>query len=515
MKLTITFFLSGWLFIFPGNIKAQAIAAANQGDTKVRTLIVVFDGLRPDYIRQDWMPRLYTFRRNAAFGKDHHSVFPTVTRVNAASYATASYPERHGLMGNNLYLPAVDAGKALNTGDAEQMMAAMQVTSGNLLTSPSLGEVLKQNGEKMFVYSSGSTGQAFLQNHTVNGAIINPDLVLPESFRKELAASIGMPPPGENANGSRHHWIVDALCRYTLAPDGPLVSAIWFSDPDGVAHEHGIGVPQTVQALQIVDREFGRLLDSLKIKGLEDRFNIIVTADHGFVTHTGKQGLSGFLIEKGWKESNSSDDVILAGGAIYVKDHERDRIKKIVASLQKEEWIGAIFTRAAKPGSMKGWVKGTLSFESVHWDHPGRAADILVAVNWNDQVNSMGFAGTDFAGGVAGHGGISRYETHIALMASGPSFRSAYENHLPTSNIDIVPTVLYFQGIGIPVEMEGRILYEMLKEDRDSQSQLQPQKQTLVSEAKYKWGTYKVILERTRLGKYSYINDAKAVRTLK
>ena len=35
----------------------------------------------------------------------HHSVFPTVTRVNASSLVTGAYPERHGLMGNTIYIP--------------------------------------------------------------------------------------------------------------------------------------------------------------------------------------------------------------------------------------------------------------------------------------------------------------------------------------------------------------------------------------------------------------------------
>jgi hypothetical protein len=480
----------------------------------LRTIIVVFDGLRPDYIKPEWMPRLFAFSKKAAYGKDHHSVFPTVTRVNAASYITGSYPAMHGLVGNSLYLPTVNALKSFDTGEADSLRHIMKVTSGKLLTSPSLGEVLHAAGERLFVYSSGTTGQAFLQNHTVNGAIINPDMILPEAFRTEVAAAIGSPPAEATPNAARHHWITDALCRYTLAPGGPLVSAIWFSDPDHTAHEHGIGVPLTIQALQSVDAEFGRILDSMQAKGLETIFNIIVTADHGFVTRTGKQGLSGFLIEKGLKESTGNTDVISAGGAVYVKDHDPERIKKIVEALQKEEWVGAVFTRSIRPGSMKGWVKGTLSFESVHWDHPQRAADILVAESWNNNTNGLGYAGSSMAGGVAGHGGSSPYETHIALMAYGPSFTRSFESELPTSNIDIVPTVLYLHHIAAPSQMQGRVMNELLRVKSGVQA-AHPRKQTLTGEVRQKWGTYKVIVERTLLGQYSYINYAQAVRTIR
>ena len=497
---------------FSGNIYARKIQTTESDTAKLHTIIIIFDGLRPDYITPELMPNLYSFSKRSAYGKDNHSVFPTVTRVNAASYATGSYPEHHGLMGNTIYLPGINAQKSLNTGNADNLKHVMDVTSGKLLTSPSLGEVLRSVDEKMIVYSSGTTGQAFLQNHTVNGRIINPELILPESFKTELIASIGAPPEDATPNTARHQWITDALCKYTLSPDGPIVSAIWYSDPDGAAHKYGIGVPITVQALKSVDTQFGRILDSIKGKKLESTFNIIVTADHGFVTHTGKEGLSHFLIQKKLKGSENSDDIIVAGGALYVKNHNHALIQQIVEALQEQKWAGAIFTKAEKPGSMKGSIKGTLSFESIHWNHPQRSADILVAENWNHNKNSLGYAGTDFSGGVAGHGGSSPYEVHIPLMACGPSFKASFESNLPTSNIDIVPTVLHVHHIPAPAQMQGRVIYELLSAKNTPKPE-DPKKETITAEGKYKWGKYKLILNTTLLGKYRYINYAEVVRT--
>ena len=65
------------------------------------------------------------------------------------------------------------------------------------------------------------------------------------------------------------------------------------------------------------------------------------------------------------KKDKESEDVIVAEGAIYVEGHEADKIKKIVSALQSQVWIGAIFTKAVKPNQPKGWVDGTLSFESI------------------------------------------------------------------------------------------------------------------------------------------------------
>ncbi len=233
----------------------------------LRTLIVFFDGLRPDYITPEAMPNLYAFSKTASYGKQHHSVFPTVTRVNASSYSSGSYPGTNGLMGNTVYFPNVDKKKGLNTGESTDLVKIVDATNGHLLTATTLGEVLQKAGSKMMVFSSGSTGQAFMQNHTVSGgAIVNTGLILPEAFKEQVIKDIGPIPAKGKPNAKQHAWTTDALIKYGITLDGPLVSAIWFSDPDGTAHSDGIGVPSSMESIKIVDAEFGRILNSIKGK---------------------------------------------------------------------------------------------------------------------------------------------------------------------------------------------------------------------------------------------------------
>ncbi len=198
----------------------------------------------------------------------------------------------------------------------------------------------------------------------------------------------------------RHQWITDALIKYGLTLDGPLVSTIWFSDPDGAAHEEGIGSATSMESIKIVDAEFGRILSALKDKKLDKNFNIIITADHGFVTYVGKQGLTEFLIQKGLKKDKESEDVIVVEGAIYVKDHDAAVIQKdcIRATSPKnglEEFLRALKT----PGDTKGSVAGTLSFESYIGIIRNVPPDILVDENWDDRKNDKGYAGTSFSRG--------------------------------------------------------------------------------------------------------------------
>lgn len=477
----------------------------------IRTLIVFFDGLRPDYITAEGMPNLYAFSKRASYGKAHHSVFPTVTRVNATSYATGSYPGTHGLMGNSVYFPQVSTTKSLNTGDAAELNAISKALDGHLITAVSLGEVLKQHGKDMMVFSSGTTGQALMQNHTVSGAVINPAIILPESIKEKVIAEVGTIPPAGKPNTARHAWITNALMKYGLRLDGPLVSAIWFSDPDGTAHADGIGSATAVASIKSVDEQFGRILADLEQKRLADNFNIVISTDHGFVTHVGKDGLVEFLIRKGLKKEKESDDVVVAGGAIYIKDHNKDLLQQIVTALQAEEWIGAIFTKAAKKGDTKGHIAGTLSFESIHWNHEERMADILVDVNWNDEKNSAGYAGMSYSRGVAGHGSLSPYEVHIALLAAGPSFKQSFESDLPTSNVDLVPTILHLHQLPIPATVNGRVMHELLINSKPIAKPVVTN-DVIETSVNFKGGIYKLLLNRTTLDDYQYINFAKVIR---
>lgn len=480
--------------------------------TKIRSLIVFFDGLRPDYITPENMPNLYAFSKSGVYARQHHSVFPTVTRVNASSYITGSYPSSNGIMGNTVFFPEIDTHNGLNTGNHDDLNKINGATNGHLLTVVSLGEVLRRRGADMMVFSSGSTGQAFIQNHTVNGAVIHPGLILPESFKEKVIGAIGSAPAEAEPNTAQHKWITDALIRFGLKEDGPLVNVIWFSDPDGTAHSEGIGASAAMGSIKIVDAQFGRILESLKSTNRLSYTNIIVSADHGFVTHTGTVGLADFLINNGLKESKDSEEVVVTGQAIYVRNHDSATISKIVSSLMSQDWVGPIFTKGQNPGDTKGSVPGTLSFEAIHWDH-ARAGDILVCENWDDRKNEHGYAGAGFSTGVAGHGGFSPYEVHIPLLVSGPDFKANGETDLPTSNIDIVPTILSVHGIAIPGTMTGRVLGELLVKGKQGKK-TKTTAETITTSAKFPGGTYTVTLRRTILDKAQYIDYASVVRVV-
>ncbi len=421
-----------------------------------RHLVIVLDGLRPDYVTPEAMPTLYALGERGVVFADHHAVYPTVTRVNAASISTGAYAETHGLMGNAVFVPDVDATRFLSTSLRPNLLRIEEAEGGRLLTAPTLGEVLQDAGERLLAVSAGSSGSSFLLNHTVaGGGIIHYEYVLPESLAERVAQQLGPPPTLESPSGERNRYIVDAFLEVGLDAVDPAVTFMWLTDPDTTAHVHGVGHPTSMASIRAVDDELGRIQRALDAAGRLDDFNIWVTSDHGFSTHTGYVDLPALVEPFAGTLADGSPRIVAGADAIYVRDGDAGTVAAIVEALQASEQVGAIFTR-------DGDVAGTLPLDVARWDHP-RAADILFSPAWTDAENEYGYRGIAASYGTAGHGSTSPYDIHNTLIAAGPDLQSGVEVLLPSSNVDLAPTMLSLLGLPVAPTMTGRPLAEAFR----------------------------------------------------
>ena len=436
-------------------------------DAPSRHLLIVLDGLRPDYVTPELMPNLYALGQRGVVMTRHHAVYPSVTRVNASSISTGAYPTTHGLMGNAVFFPEVDPSRFLTTGDRANLLRVRDAAGGELLTAPTIGEVLQAIGERVLVASAGSTGSSFLLNHTVaGGAILHYDYGLPASIHEQAVRVVGDVPDEGAPNDMRNRWVVDAFLRVGLPEVEPAVTLMWLSDPDTTAHRYGVGHPTTVEALRLVDAELKRIEDGLSERGMLETTNIWVTSDHGFSDHTESVDLGGLLAPFSGTLDDGSSRIVAGSGAIYVRDADPATVVEIVEALQAAEGVGAVFTRAGSPGESAGWVPGTLSFDVANWDHE-RSADILYSADWTGELNEHGYAGTTAQGGVAGHGSASPFDIHATFVAAGPDLKERREVDVPSGNVDFAPTMLHLLGVEIPSSMQGRVLREVLKNGLD------------------------------------------------
>jgi arylsulfatase A-like enzyme len=470
-------------------------------------LVIVIDGLRPDAVTPDVMPRLSRLARRGMVFSAHHSVFPTVTRVNAASFVTGAYPETHGIVGNSMYVPSVDAARTLDTGSRKDLEAIGRADR-RLLTAPSLGEILEKSGRTLLGVSAGSSGSAFLLNHAaMGGGLIHTDAIQPPALAERLLSKLGPPPPSAIPNDAQDGRAVDA---YLAAVDDvrPDVTLMWLNDPDATAHRYGIGADVTKHALSLVDAQIGRVEDGLAARALLASTDILVVSDHGFSTHTGELKLADLVAPFARALPGGGRDIVVAEGAIHVKGSDADRVTAIVRALQQRPEVGAIFTRPRPGGGPEGVVPGTLSFDVARWRHR-RSGDILVSAHWTADVNAAGVAGTTTQAGVAGHGTSSPYDIHNTLIAAGPDFRQRATSEVPTSNVDIAPTILRLLHLDAPATMTGRVIEEAW---RDGPPPASLRVDRFAETAATSTGTYAVTAHVSRVGGHRYLDFTEVQR---
>ena len=493
---------------------AAAVTPLGAQSEPGKVLVIVVDGLRPDYVTAEVMPRLDALARRGVRGLSHHAVYPTVTRVNSSSIFTGAYPEGHGIMGNSVYVPEADPERALNTQQLSVLRAVRDAFGGELFTTRPLAEVLESRDVAFFAVSSGSPGTGFLMNPTGAGAgLVHHEFVIPEALDAVVAEVLG-PPPELGALDPYVPLVaraVDAVLEIGLDRTDARVLAVWLTEPDHSAHALGIGAPGTVEVLRAVDAEIGRLLDGLRERGLLAATDILVTSDHGFSTRTGSASLVRLLVDGGLKASANSADVVVAGDAIHVNEGGRARVRSIVERLQRTEWIGAVFTRG-EAESDRGWVDGTLSFSSVRWDHE-RSGDILATGNWTEGVNEHGFQGEVTLPGVAGHGSLSRTDLNTTFIAAGPSIKEGVVSEVPTGNVDLAATVLALVG-GEPVPgMAGRVLTEVMRGGPEP-GEVQVSTVETGASVVVDGVRYRVVLRRSVAAGHAYVDHARVERSI-
>ncbi len=455
-------------------------------------IVFVVDGLRPDAITLEDTPTLFRLRAEGVEFANSHSVFPTVTRVNAATIATGMQPGTHGIVGNQIYVPAVDVRRAFDTGNFRNLLALDRTSGGRLVMGLTLGERLRAHGMTLAGVSSGSTGSSFLLNPRAAagaGVVVNgyfepgQTVAYPADVSAAILSKLG--PAPTKARDGRHDpavaWTERVLREYVLPELRPDVVINWLTEPDHTQHDVGVGSPSAREALQNDDREIARVLATLDELGLMASSDVFVVSDHGFTTNTGGVDVAGALVDARLKTAADSTDVVLASSGqavgLHVEGHAGARIESIARFIQSRDWGGVVFTAARGPGDARGVVDGTFSLELIHVANAERAPDLLFTFPWTSEPGPFGVRGTDLtcvSGGArlypSDHGSMSPWNVRNTLLAWGSSFKKRTVVRAPAGNVDLTPTILALLGIADRDGLDGRVLTEALAGGPDEEA---------------------------------------------
>jgi arylsulfatase A-like enzyme len=487
-------------------------------------LVFVVDGLRPDAFNTEDTPTLERLRREGVELVASHSVFPTVTRVNAATIATGAQPATHGIVGNQMFAPAVHATRAFGTDGWKNLAKLDEATGGRLVFVPTLAERLQTHGRRLVAVSSGSTGSSFLLNPRAPrgvGALVNGYLepgarvAYPDDVNAAVLARFGAA-PAKGGRTDRYdpvvEWTQGVLADYVIPELRPDVIINWITEPDHIQHALGAGSPDARAAIRNADAQVERVLRRVGTMGLDDEPNVFVVSDHGFGVNTGTVDVTRELIDAGLKAHADSDDVIVASSgqamALYVKDRSADRIQKLVAFLHSCSWIGVIFTRPGNGSEAQGSVAGTFSLGLIHGHHEERAADILFTFPWPSNRNEYGIPGTDVGDAssqvTSDHGSMSPWNIRNTFVAWGPAFKSGVTIRTPAGNADVAPTALQILGLDATAPgLDGRVLHEALANGPDEeQIAVETRAHTVATPD----GAYRAVVQTSEVAGHRYVD---------
>ena len=470
--------LTGCLFPLAA-LRAQDEPTGPARAQATHVVVIVWDGLRPDSVREEDTPTLAKLAREGVFFTRHHAVYPTSTEVNGTAMATGCYPGTSGVIGNREYRPGIDSLRPVATESPETIRKGDGLSGGRYLQRPTLAERLQSEGDRTL--TTGTKGIVLLQDRGVGdrdpkketgeSVTLFEGRTVPPDVAATLGAALGgpFPPDIQLPNTVADHWTTRALTEVLWKAGLPKLSFLWLSDPDYTQHKFGPESPQARKALAGCDGQLADVLAALDAGNWRDSTDVFVVSDHGFSTIGQSVDVARRLVDAGFRaarefqEPPKAGDVLvdgLGGSAyLYVGEHDAETTARLVKFLQGSNFAGVIFSRGGLPG--------TFPLQAAHIDSAD-APDVAVAMRWTDDRNAAGSPGEVVCDGGARpgqgtHASLSRFDLHNTLIANGPDFAAGLRDDAPSSNADLAPTISAILGLPVAVPFDGRVLDEAFK----------------------------------------------------
>ena len=164
---------------------------------------------------------------------------PTVTRVNSASITTGAYPESHGLLGNSVFFPKVEARRFLDTADRANPPEDRRRRRA-AADRPDTGSPCKLAGRRLLVVSSDRPDRRFSSTRRARAA---QSCITSTRCRSRSAGKWRRSWPAPSDHSAAAHSIDTPSMRSLkagLPRVDPAVTVMWLSRPrlDGPRQGH-------------------------------------------------------------------------------------------------------------------------------------------------------------------------------------------------------------------------------------------------------------------------------------
>ena len=499
-------------------------------------VVVVWDGMRPDFVSEQNTPALWKLVQSGVTFRDHHAIFPSATIVNGTAINTGVYPNRSGILANHDYRPEIDPKNSIDVENARVVRKGDELSGGKYIAVPTIAELIHNGGGKTAIATAKTVGLLFDRKadsrsgqNIFAGESLSPDAIAP--LVKMLGAF-----PLATQPADRDAWTTKALTDVLWEKGIPQFSLLWLSEPDDTEHKTAPGAPAAIAAIKSSDDNLARVLAALdrsRDGGTRSTTDIFVVSDHGFSTIARAIDVRKILRDAGFdavteftsEPKNGQVMIVGNGGTVlfYVIGHDSAVARRLVEFLQQTDFAGVIFTREP--------MEGTFTLDKAKIDPPSQSAspartsgaagnehapDVEMAFRWNENTNQFGAAGMmdgdwQRAAGKGTHATLSKFDMHNILVAAGPDFRQGETDELPSANVDLAPTILAILGIKSAASMDGRVLVEAMSAGEGTPAQAA--KETMEATKKFPTGTWRQHLQISRTGPAIYFDEGNGAFT--
>ncbi len=502
-----------WILVLVFSLGLIPLAAETARSGR-HIVVIVWDGMRPDFVSEETTPTLWKLAREGVTFRNHHAVYPSATMVNGTALVTGVYPGKNGVIANYEYRPEIDRSRSINIESQAAVSRGDEVSGGKFISVPTITELVQRAGGRTVIASAKTVG-LLLDRHAGIGTAKNcvtlfAGQTLPRDVLIPIVAALG---PFPSAHLQRDAWTTKAVTDLLWKDGLPALSVLWLGEPDLTEHESAPGAPPALAAIKSSDENLAALLSALDKQAVRETTDLFVVSDHGFSTIRRSIDLrkilsgAGFVAKTEFDDEPKPGDIMLVGNGgsvlFYVIGHEAALVHRLVEFLQQSDFAGVIFTKQGLPG--------TFRLDDAKIDNPN-AADVVMAFRWNDSKNQFGTPGMIDAdwqreAGKGTHATLSRFDMHNTLIAAGPDFRRGQTDDLTTGNVDLAPTILHILGIKLAQGMDGRVLSEAMVSVDQVAAGRKTETKTIEAKKDFATGTWRQSMKISRVGSTTYLDE--------
>ena len=505
---------------------------AEEPNESRHVVIVVWDGMRPDFVSEQNTPALWKLAREGVTFRNHHAVYPSATMVNGTAMVTGVYPGRNGIIANHVYRPDIDPHHAVDVELLPVVNKGDDLSGGKYISVPTVAELVQRAGGGTVIAAAKTVGLLLDRKAGTNsGAKRSLTLFAGKSLPADLLSSISEKlGPFPSAHLQQDIWTTKALIDVLWKDGLPALSVLWLGEPDLTQHESAPGAPAALAAIKSADENLAAVLAALDQGNARGTTDVFVVSDHGFSTIERSIDLrkilndAGFTTKTEFTDEPKPGDIMLAGNGgcvlFYVTGHDEKIIRRLVEFLQQSDFAGVIFTKHP--------MEGTFSLDQAKIAND-RSPDVVMSFRWKDQKNQFGVSGmidADWqrAAGQGTHATLSPFDMHNTLIAAGPDFKHGEVDDLPSGNVDLASTILQILGIKTSEKIDGRILSEAMTGRAGALHRLPKafetarrpyQTQTIETNKDFPRGTWKQSLRISRVRSTLYLDEGNGAFTPK